>query len=261
MEKKFSKGIFTYMPSLDGERRIIQSYSRPAWALIFALEKPCLVNNIKINADCWILQKTEIDTKNTIEGEQSGGLLLISLQDVDYLEWKMDPIPDRGYLSITMLRAILDLLGTSPENQSYPGNSPEIYINILIQLLYASPASKKSPFRFQEVLKIHQTIQVLNTTRDLIYATANDLIKQSGLPTHRFQRGCLEMFGQSIQSLIHHKKMNQAFELIVHKHENPVNTAKSLGYKHYGNFITSFRSYFGLTPSLAGAYAGFSTFF
>ncbi len=167
-----------------------------------------------------------------------GHFLFIAIKKAPYEEWKMTGFRKNGHLTAPVQSAILHLIYA---------DRTEISLNLLFEQLQKS-SRLKPVFTFRELETIYKSIKRLDDVQDILFPQVGRLVSQSGIPLRRFQKGCLLLFGDSLQSILRNYKMKRALELIVAEHQNPLNVGYSLGFKKFANFSKRFQAHFGISP-------------
>ena len=75
-----------------------------------------------------------------------------------------------------------------------------------------------------------------------------DMARQAAMSVQRFNYGFFLLFGYSPASYVHDSRLQFGYFLLLHT-EKPIKEIAGLcGYRHYKNFLTAFRAFFGQTP-------------
>jgi AraC-like DNA-binding protein len=223
------------------------------WILVFALNDNIEVNGKLLPPDSWSMYFAESLSPIHVRCPSGKGQsLVLELHENPYAEFNLKSM-HQGAVSCPAMLSILEILYKSFGQPHYE----EIWAEILTYKLLAElshPIGRKSSFSFEEIKQLYRVVTSLANIDNSKYPMPSQLIESSKMPTHRFQRACLEIYGKSLQSILQHLKMKKAFDDILFKSRNPQTIAMDLGFKHYNNFTTSFRKYFEITPATASHY-------
>lgn len=256
LKKQIKAGNILWVESFIFVNPISFDYAKGDWLLTIAFNSPLELNGEVLPFDCWSIHYAESSGSGRVLSKSGKGqFLFISIHE-NYYDFNFNALKHQAPVSVSAMRCILNILSKAFGLDTYSEIWVENYLYLLLaELSHSKP--QKSSFTFEEIKCVYGIVNSIEITKNPHFPKPSELVRLSQMPTHRLQRACLETYGLSMQSIIQHLKLKRAFEDIVYKKVDPSTSGFELGFKYYGNFVTAFKKYYGVTPaSLASFYSG-----
>jgi AraC-like DNA-binding protein len=238
-----------YVENLMPGQDFVYRTEKVGWMLNFVLDGMVEINGIALSEGSWRLSYNEVgDRTIRTAGESKSEILLLFLHKNPYADSHFDRTNQHGVFNTSQAYPIFKIISCLKNPVRHMDINIWItgYIRLLIALLKHTTPKKRS-FRYQELKKIYNVVtEMENVVND--FPQPAELVRRTGMRKSRFQNACLALYGQSAQKIIHHLKMNRAFDAIVVDRETITTASTSLGYRHSPNFITAFHDHFAVTP-------------
>lgn len=98
-------------------------------------------------------------------------------------------------------------------------------------------------------------IECLNRAKELIdkdpsrHYTIQEMARLIGFSTSKLKTGFKKLFGMGLYKYLHERRMEKGKYLLENTDKTLREISRTLGYKYYNNFSTSFKKQYNKTPS------------
>jgi len=235
---------------------ITQPWPSPVWILDLVYSGEVEFNSVAlVSAGFWRLSHNHSFARSIRAGKGGHGeFLSIGLHENTYADRIFPEAEVTGAITTAMTYSIIKIVSSLKHDREKFGKNIWIncYVQLLINQLDISILSKRN-YSCGEYKSVFYSISSLTKISDA-FPSPRELARQTGMSQSRFQKICLELYGQSAQKIIQHLKMRQACSAILKDRKTISKTSSELGYRHSPNFITAFRNHFCITPMEAVQY-------